>query len=507
MKTTTYLSRALMLGATLSLVAAPAFAAPAAATALPGPTSTAAVVNFASTQFSGTPPSVQTNLSNALPTPTALRSINAVNLSGAGYKRFAGSTRYGTSAAVAKSLCAGGCNKVYIASGTAYPDAITVSALAVNDDAAVLLVEKDSVPAEVEAVLRDTVRPSEITIAGGENSVSGGVAARLQEITGVKPARLAGENRYATANKIATRYGGGSTQNEVYLTTGTNWPDALAASSIAGVKGAPIVLSGLNQLGEHSRQALRNLQPDVVHIVGGSWATQTRNEISNLAGGADVRVYAGKDRYESAVRLAESHHTAPNAAVYVTGSTFADAISGSVLAAAADAPLLLVKQNCRTIETSTYTATVTGGAIVGGENSVSAAAPSSSCETVPNWFSSLRAILNEVGGAHVGLAEAGPNNCAADACSNSNGTIYVRPALGNYSTENKYWAMTHELAHQYQFPIMDQIQGSAGYANYFGGDIELLANCMAQQRGHGAGIQCTREQLDFSASIWEGRVP
>lgn len=435
-----------------------------------------------------------------------------IQLPTSGFQRFSGKNRYGTSVAVANHLCANGCDKVYIASGTAYPDAITISALAVSDEAAVLLVGQNRVPDDVAHALQTRIKPKEITIAGGAGVVSNQVANQLKKLTGVTPTRLSGINRYATARQIAMEQNRINIQNapetkELFLTTGKNWPDALAASPVAGLKDAPIVLSGQNQLEDNSRRALKELRPDVVHIVGGKWSQAVRNEISSLTGGAKIQVHSGKDRFETAVRLAENNYARPTTAVYVTGLDFADAISGSVLAAAADTPLLLARNNCRSPQTATYAATAKGGAFVGGTGAIRATAATTTCQAVPGWITQLRAILDNVGGAHVGLAQAGPNNCSADACSNSNGTIYVRPPLANYSVAGKYWAMTHELAHQYQFAVWNNLMNSRGYSNLFGRDIEYLANCMAAERGHGGGTVCSKAQLNYAASIWAGRVP
>ncbi len=67
--------------------------------------------------------------------------------------------------------------------------------------------------------------------------------------------------------------------------------------------------------------------------------------------------------------------------------------------------------------------------------------------------------------------------------------------------------MAHELAHIHQFRVWGALQASPGYAALYGGSIELLANCMAAQRGYPSGsVSCSGAQLDFGAAIWHGYV-
>lgn len=125
-------------------------------------------------------------------------------------------------------------------------------------------------------------------------------------------------------------------------------------------------------------------------------------------------------------------------------------------------------------------------------------------EQTGDWLGELRSILNNVGGGHIGLSEY-DGNCGggySDACSSSNGEIFVTKTLASKSYGTKVWAMTHELAHQYQFKSWGSISSAPEYQNLFGGDIEKLANCMAVARGNGGGISCSQAQIDWAGQIW-----
>jgi hypothetical protein len=116
----------------------------------------------------------------------------------------------------------------------------------------------------------------------------------------------------------------------------------------------------------------------------------------------------------------------------------------------------------------------------------------------------MRTILNNVGGGHIQLAEY-DGNCLgtwAVACAWSDGRITVNSSIASWSYGRKVWAMTHELAHQYQFAKWEAIQSSGTYQSLFNGDIELLANCMTVVRGVSWRGSCSQAQLDYARTIW-----
>lgn len=129
-----------------------------------------------------------------------------------------------------------------------------------------------------------------------------------------------------------------------------------------------------------------------------------------------------------------------------------------------------------------------------------------------DWLGEMRSRLNNVGGGHVQLFEF-DGNCGgtrAPACAYQFKGIGVNSSITGLSDSRKNWAMVHELAHMYQFNVWSTLVNSASYQNLFGGNIELLANCMASAKGytnHGHNGQCTAERLDYGRSIWAGIVP
>ncbi|MDN3496799.1 hypothetical protein QL996_12735 [Planococcus sp. APC 4015] len=128
---------------------------------------------------------------------------------------------------------------------------------------------------------------------------------------------------------------------------------------------------------------------------------------------------------------------------------------------------------------------------------------------VSGGYDRVRAALDRVGGGHVRLEEfAGACGGGTAAACASPGVIRFTPGLASWSDARLHWAMTHELAHTYQFPIWGALVSSNGYSSLFGGNIELLANCMAAQRGYGsANVSCSGAQLQWAGAIWTGGVP
>lgn len=127
-----------------------------------------------------------------------------------------------------------------------------------------------------------------------------------------------------------------------------------------------------------------------------------------------------------------------------------------------------------------------------------------------DWLADMRARLTAVGGGSAHLEEF-DGNCSgvrAVACSFPGGLIKVSSEISSWSSAAKDTVLVHELAHQQQFPIMDQIKASAGYQSLFQSNVELLANCMATARGYTAhGVSCSQPQVEWARSIWNGVVP
>ncbi len=156
-------------------------------------------------------------------------------------ERWSGADRYATSREIARRAFRGGAEVAYLATGAGFPDALSAGAAGVNVGAPVILVPgtQRALDASTVSLLRE-LGVQEVRIAGGTGVVSSGIATSAKSVVPTVR-RLAGADRYATSLAINANVVRSAT--EIYLTSGTNFPDALAGSVLAGLRGAPMYIS------------------------------------------------------------------------------------------------------------------------------------------------------------------------------------------------------------------------------------------------------------------------
>ncbi len=254
--------------------------------------------------------------------------------------RLAGDNRWGTSAAVARQWSSG-VNVAYVASGQAFPDALSAASRSGVYDAPVLLVDPTSVPDETAAALSE-LRPSRIVVVGGTGAVNSAVLRELRPYArSGSVQRVEGTNRYETAAEMASYYPSGV--RRVYLASGEDFPDALAGAALAANRGEPLLLSDGGELSSSTRAQLARLNPEEVVVLGGP--TAISGSVARQAGaysdsGRFTRL-AGTNRYETAEKIADQYPATTARVVVASGQTFPDAIVGAALSAYRSAPLLL----------------------------------------------------------------------------------------------------------------------------------------------------------------------
>lgn len=275
------------------------------------------------------------------------RSCAAPPASTAEVERQYGSSRYETSAAASEDAFAPGVEAVYVATGRNFPDALSAGAAAGLYGGPLILVEPNSLPALAVTEL-ERLNPSRIILVGGTGVVSeyvAGLVARYH--TGGGFYRVAGADRYATSALLS-----GATYNPgvpiAYVTTGENWPDALAAVPQAARAGGPVLLTRGSAIPAPIAAELERLNPGRIIVVGGS-AVVSDGVLAALDAydtGGGVQRIGGADRYQTAAILSEVHHPAGAPLAYVTtGQNFPDALGAGPAAAVRGAPTILVKSN------------------------------------------------------------------------------------------------------------------------------------------------------------------
>lgn len=212
--------------------------------------------------------------------PAEVLAAAATAAGGAATDRYAGEDRFETAAEIARRLP--GSPRAFLATGANFPDALAAGP--VTAGAPILLARADELPAATQAVLRERA-PAEVVAVGGTAVLSEStlVAAGRAAGDGARTSRLAGEDRYATAVAIAEL---ASSTDVVFVSTGTNFPDALSAAPVAAAAGAGIVLTPSDQLAPVAREHLAALRPAAIVVLGGAAAVSAdvADALEELAG-------------------------------------------------------------------------------------------------------------------------------------------------------------------------------------------------------------------------------
>jgi len=275
------------------------------------------------------------------------RACAAPPASTARVERQYGTNRYETTAAASEDAFAPGVPVAYVTTGRNFPDALAAGAVAGMQGGPIILVDAGFIPALAVTEL-ERLNPQRIVMVGGPRAVSEYVAtlvARYQ--TGGGYMRIFGADRYGTAAALsANTFAPGVPV--AYVTTGENWPDALAAVPHAARAGGPLLLTARAGIPASIAAELERVDPARIIVVGGP-AAVSDDVLAQLdaydTGGGVQRIW-GEDRYQTAAILSEFHHPGGAPLAYVaTGQNFPDALGAGPAAAVRGAPTILVKAN------------------------------------------------------------------------------------------------------------------------------------------------------------------
>lgn len=251
-------------------------------------------------------------------------------------KRLWGQNRYQTAVAITHDGWKQA-DYAILAYGKNYPDAIAAAPLAMKYDAPILLTEKDSLDGDTkQELIRLGVQ--NVFIVGGTGVITPNVESELKSLN-INVIRLAGNDRYETAVKIAEKLGN---PNEVMIVTGDDFPDALSVAPAAAKIGVPILLIQPNKIPESVQQYISGKSISKAYIVGDE--TIVSDSTAKQFPFPCERVY-GQDRYETNQAAITKFQDILNSNLFyvATGQDYADALTGSVLAAKNSAPILFMK--------------------------------------------------------------------------------------------------------------------------------------------------------------------
>lgn len=244
--------------------------------------------------------------------------------------RLSGNDRFDVAIEVSEKGWPSGSEKVYIANYKAFADALAVTPLAYKDNAPILLTQADILTDKTKEEL-GRLNPKQAILVGGPASISNSIMAELEKM-GIVASRISGKDRFEVASNISRSLGPSDT---AIITNGLKFPDALSIAPYAARGGYPILLTVQERLPDVTKKALEGRSK--VIVVGGEGSVGP-SVYNSLPGRKRI---SGKDRFEVSANVIKDLNLNTNRFFISTGLTFADALTGSVLAAKQEAPMLL----------------------------------------------------------------------------------------------------------------------------------------------------------------------
>ena len=243
------------------------------------------------------------------------KALNVVNYGNS--NRIGGNTRYETAAALFNAGPGVGNvdpNGVAVLSGgELFPDALSANYLASSFGTGTLLTKSKTLsPAARNAIIDNDVR--KVYITGGTAAVSQAIQDQIESMhvggfpfeSLITTVRLGGDTRYDT-NKVINNFvesRNGNPTPTVLLSSGENFPDALAFGPIAYANQSPLVLTKGASLSAQASSQLAAFDPDDVVISGQTDAVSTGVATSVNTTGATVSRLGGDNRSETATMIA-----------------------------------------------------------------------------------------------------------------------------------------------------------------------------------------------------------
>lgn len=275
-----------------------------------------------------------------------------------GKSRIGGITRVSTSTMLLDN--AQNKSEVVLATGRNFPDGLVAGALAgATKSGVVLTMGTTAIEPETLSKLK-SVGTSKVTIVGGTGAVSQGVEGSLKA-AGIQVNRIAGTDRYDTAFQVFDymKASGKLKLNargepHVFVATGRDFPDALAASAVAAKIGAAVVLADTPE--------------QVNRVVAGTRPYAVGAQIDKLMANMGVSMsgwFDGTDRYDTANKLVNwSEWRGGDTMMVATGRDFPDALAAGALAASTGQLLVLANPNSNTLKVPAGTKNLV---FIGGE--------------------------------------------------------------------------------------------------------------------------------------------
>lgn len=245
----------------------------------------------------------------------------------------------------------------------AFADALAATPYAYQKNAPILLTQPKVLTTATKNEIQ-RLNPQEVILVGGPGSLDPSLIEQIKQ-TGVQTiTRIDGKNRFEVAKNIAGKM---DPSKGAIVAYGMNFPDALAIAPYAARNGLPILLTNKDVLPAETQEALRSRAVESTLVSGGEGSVSAKvyNQLPQ------PKRVGGKDRFEVAKNIFMQYN--PTSKVYIAnGLTFADALTGSVLAAKENASILLTWPNslADATQTALIDKMITDVLVLGGTASV-----------------------------------------------------------------------------------------------------------------------------------------
>ncbi|WP_446897699.1 cell wall-binding repeat-containing protein [Clostridium sp. LBM24168] len=318
-------------------------------------------------------------------------------------ERLSGQDRYGTNTAIIDKGWVK-TQSVILVNSRMYADAIVSAPLSKKYIAPILLTDGNV----LSRTARDKIQSlsaKNIYIIGGTGVISSNIENDLKSQR-YNVVRIAGQTRYDTSVQVAKQLGG---NNDVFVVDGDKWEDALSIAPVAANQQSPILLANKDSAVDSVKFYPVENGLRTITVVGDNNFIRSNGIINSygsfftISGNNSLDVNkAIIDKYKDKLDFVK--------VFLASDSTFADALSGSALAALNNNPIVLVDNNNQDNAKSTVdnnksnikTISVLGGTgvisdilvnnIVNNTNNNSNNSGNSSntnTSTIPNYYSSL----------------------------------------------------------------------------------------------------------------------
>jgi hypothetical protein len=247
-----------------------------------------------------------------------------------GAERLSGADRFDTALSISRAAFPGdgSADVVVLSRADEFADALAGTPLAVEKNGPLLITPRtqlhEAVRAEIVRLLGNDMTKT-VYLLGGEAALSGAVEAAVGSL-GYRVRRIFGPGRIETAIEIAREL---DALEAFLITTGFNFPDALAAG-VAAAHARGAVLLTFSELRADQTDAFMGAHPNVPRFAIGGPAARPYPEATPVFGAT---------RAATAVAVAQRFFTSPTVVGVARQDTFPDSLSGGAHIAQ-DAPEL-----------------------------------------------------------------------------------------------------------------------------------------------------------------------